>query len=113
MLTEESRQAALAGLAAHKQNKFWEYNALLWENQPRLGDELYVELAKELELDIKQFNEDRASAEILEQAQTDFEDGQSAGIQGTPHFIINGKGLSGAQPIAAFIEAIEAALAAN
>tara|TARA_R110000868_G_scaffold218576_1_gene468941 strand:- start:85456 stop:86169 length:714 start_codon:yes stop_codon:yes gene_type:complete len=110
ILTEESRQAALAGLAAHKQGKFWEFNAKLWDNQPRLGDELFVELAKEVGLDVDQFNTDRASEEIFAQVQIDFEDGKGAGVQGTPHFIINGKALSGAQPISAFIDAIDEAL---
>lgn len=113
ILSEESRQAALASLAASKQGKFWEYSQELWKNQPRLGNDLFVEIAKSLKLDLKQFNKDRASKEIFEQAQIDFEDGQSAGVQGTPYFVINGQPLSGAQPVEAFIAAIDEALAAS
>lgn len=111
ILSEESRAAALAVLAAHKQDKFWEYHVKLWDNQPRLGEELFVELAKELKLDMDKFNADRESEEIFEQAQRDFMDGQEAGVQGTPHFVIDGNSLSGAQPVENFERAIEAAIA--
>lgn len=113
ILSEESRQAALASQAAHRQGKFWEYTSKLWENQPRLGDELFVEIAEELKLDIDQFNRDRASKEILAEAQRDFMDGQEAGVQGTPHFIIDGNSISGAQPLENFEKVIEEALAAR
>lgn len=113
ILSEESRQAALAALAAHKQGKFWEYSSKLWDNQPRLGDELFVEIAKELELDVDQFNKDRVSKDIMDQAQRDFMDGQEAGVQGTPHFVIDGNALSGAQPFENFEKAILEAIEAH
>ncbi|MEC8067716.1 MAG: thioredoxin domain-containing protein [Pseudomonadota bacterium] len=113
ILSEESRAAALAALAANKQDKFWEYTSKLWENQPRLGDDLFVEIAKELELDVEKFNADRASQEIFDQAQKDFMDGQEAGVQGTPHFVIDGNPLSGAQPLENFEKAIKEAIEAN
>lgn len=113
ILSEESRQAALASLAAHKQGKFWEYSAKLWENQSRLGDDLFVEIAKELDLDVEKFAKDRVSKETLEQAQRDFMDGQEAGVQGTPFFVIDGNSISGAQPLENFEKIIEDAIAAR
>lgn len=113
ILSEESRAAALANMAAHKQGKFWEYSAKLWDNQSRLGEELFVEIAKDLKLDLKKFNADRNSEEVMLMVQTDFLDGQDAGVQGTPHFVIDGNPLSGAQPEDSFVSAIEAALKAS
>ena len=113
ILSEESRQAALAGLAAHKQGKFWEFNTKMWEGQSRLGEDLFIEAAKSIGLNIKAFNKDRASEEIASQSQLDFVDGQASGVRGTPHFIIDGSPLSGAQPFEAFEQAIELALMAR
>jgi protein-disulfide isomerase len=113
ILSEESRQAALASLAAHRQDKFWEYSAKIWENQPRLGDDIFVEIAEELGLDVEKFEKDRVSKSVLDQAQRDFMDGQEAGVQGTPFFVIDGNSISGAQPLENFEKAIEEALAAR
>jgi protein-disulfide isomerase len=41
----------------------------------------------------------------------DMQNGQAAGIRGTPGFVVNGKLISGAQPFAVFKQAIEAELA--
>src|SRR3989344_771552 len=42
------------------------------------------------------------SSKYASEIQKDLADGQAAGGQGTPYFVINGKPLSGAQPYAAF-----------
>jgi predicted DsbA family dithiol-disulfide isomerase len=41
----------------------------------------------------------------------DVADGKRAGVTGTPAFYINGRMLSGAQPVEAFVKVIEAELA--
>lgn len=50
------------------------------------------------------------SGKYTKEVQDDFADGGSAGVQGTPAFFINGRLLSGAQPYAAFKQAIDAEL---
>ena len=50
------------------------------------------------------------SGKYAQEVQNDFADGGSAGVQGTPAFFINGRLLSGAQPYAAFKQAIDAEL---
>ncbi len=50
------------------------------------------------------------SGKHAQEIQDDFADGGSAGVQGTPAFFINGRLLSGAQPYAAFKQAIDAEL---
>ena len=52
------------------------------------------------------------SGKYASEVQKDLADGQAAGGQGTPYFVINGKPLSGAQPYAAFKQVIDAELAA-
>ena len=51
------------------------------------------------------------SGKYASEVQKDLADGQAAGGQGTPYFVINGKPLSGAQPFAAFKQVIDAELA--
>lgn len=103
----EAKPAAYAALAAHKQGKFWEYSQILWSKQAALGDKTYVAIAEGLKLDMTKFNADRASEAIKKQVETDIADAQSVGAQGTPHFVINGKGASGALPEEAFVQMID------
>ncbi len=106
-MQEHSEPASRASVAASNQGKFWEYYDLLYDNQQNFNDGLWVELAEELGLDIDQFEadfEDEATAEIVEQAQAD---GRSAGIRGTPGFLINGIKETGAQPLQVFENYVE------
>jgi protein-disulfide isomerase len=91
----QAEPAALASWAAFQQGKFWEYHNALFEQQSRLGEDFYVELAKTLKLDIDRFNRDRKSPEAKEAIKKDFELGKSLGVRGTPSFVINGTFLSG------------------
>ncbi len=92
---QQAEPAALASWAAFQQGKFWEYHDALFEQQSKLGEELYLELAKNLKLDIDKFNRDRKSNEAKEALKKDFELGKSLGVRGTPSFVINGVFLSG------------------
>lgn len=103
--------AAHASYAAHKQGKFWEFSKQVWARQQYLSDDLYLDVAKNLKLDIAKFNADRNSAAAKKIVADDMADGNKVGVRGTPFFLINGTALSGAQPIEAFTQAIEAELA--
>ena len=51
-------QAAAEGAEfAASKGKFWEMHDLLFENQDRLGDELFAELAAKLSLDVNEMQE--------------------------------------------------------
>ncbi len=92
---QQAEPAALASWAAMQQGKFWEYHDVLFEQQSRLGEELYLEIANNLKLDIAKFNRDRQSKEAKETVKKDFELGKSLGVRGTPSFVVNGIFLSG------------------
>lgn len=62
-------------------------------------------------LDSTKFDECLDSGEMASEVKADFEDGQRAGVRGTPSFIINDKVLSGAQPFENFKAVIDAELA--
>lgn len=94
----EAAPAAKAALAAGKQGKFYEYHDKLFENQSKIGEDTYVQIAKDLGLNLDKFNKDRASEEIEKQIQDEMKEGQAVGIQGTPGFILNGVRIYGAYP---------------
>ncbi|MDP2632002.1 MAG: thioredoxin domain-containing protein, partial [Candidatus Uhrbacteria bacterium] len=54
-LNNESARAAIAARCAQNQDAFWPYYDFLMSHQYELGAELYTEIAKELELDVKKF----------------------------------------------------------
>jgi len=116
-----AQKAAEAAECAYRQGKFWEYHDLLYKNGQGDGTGLAtVDLKKyadglglnkgTLGFGTNKFNtclDSGAAAAVVAQ---DIKDGQSVGVNGTPTFFINGKQLVGAQPTAAFDQAIEEAL---
>ena len=107
----QATPAALAAECAKEQGKFWEYHNALFANQALLGDSNYKKWASDLGLDTEQFNDCYDTQKYLTQVRNDLQEGSSAGIRGTPGFLVNGQIISGAQPFVAFQQAIEAALA--
>lgn len=95
----EALPAARASWAAHQQGKFWEYHDALFEQQDKLGEDLYISIAKKLGLDLDKFNKDRASDAALKAIEKDTEIASNLGITGTPFFLMNGESFSGAVDI--------------
>lgn len=86
-----ARKAATATLAADRQGKFWEYHHKLFENMNSLSDQKFLDIAKELKLDINKFKkavDDQALQAII---QKDTQNGSIAGVRGTPTIFVNGK----------------------
>ncbi len=114
ILGVQSRWAALAAECAHEQGRFWEYHdqlfALTQQGQEFLRSRLKT-VAVELGLDAAQFESCLDSSKYLSEVQEDFTAGQSAGVTGTPAFLIDGELLVGAQPIGVFRQKIEERLA--
>lgn len=103
----EAMPAAKAVWAAGKQGKFYEYHDKLFENQAKLGDELYVQIAKDLKLNVDKFNKDRASEGAEKEINAEMKQAQDVGISGTPGFILNGVKILGAYPIDHFEKVIK------
>ena len=120
----ESQDSALAAYCAGEQNKFWEMHALLFanvlgENVGSFSDKRIPLIAEKVEgLDQEQFNSCYSSGKYEDRVQQDFADGQAAGINGTPGFlvtyVVNGetktRKIDGAQPFTVFQQELEAAL---
>jgi protein-disulfide isomerase len=83
--------AAIATEAAAAQGKFWEMHDIVFEHQRDLSDTALVKLAKQIGLDIEQFENDFDRQQTQDKVETDFESGVRSGVNGTPAFFINGK----------------------
>lgn len=111
---QESVNAALAARAAQAQGKFWEYHDLLYKNQQPANSGGFstnnlIGFARKSGLDLDRFKSDLTGAKYRKEVTHDFIEGQRRGIAGTPTFVINGRVLSGYQPVKVFEKAIEQA----
>ncbi len=86
-----AKLAAIASLAAADQGKFWQMHDLLFANFRHLSRENILTLAKSLSLDMNRFTADLGSSKYEAAIAKDMQDGEAAGVAGTPAFFINGK----------------------
>ncbi len=86
-------QAAMAALAAGRQDKFWEFHDELFKNYNRLNEQKFQEIATQLGLDQTKFEEHRKNPVEAARIQQDYEEALSLGVRGTPTLFINGKKL--------------------
>lgn len=121
--TTESKDAAMAAYCAGDQDKFWDMHAhifanALGEDVGSYSDKRLKAIAETAGLDMDQFNSCFDTGKYEDRVQQDYEDGQEAGVNGTPGFVItyqvNGetktKLIEGAQPFNVFQQELEAAL---
>lgn len=90
--------AAAAAIAAQKQGKFWQMHDSLFQHHDDLSRANILALAKANGLDMQKFEEDLDSTAVRETVVRDVQDGDHAGVEGTPTIFINGQRYNG--PIA-------------
>lgn len=86
----EAEAASKASWAAAQQEQFWLYHNGLFANQDRLGDDLYVELAEQMGLDMERFNRDRNSAAAQTAIDDDLALAEQLQLRSTPSFLMGG-----------------------
>ena len=99
---KQARPAAIAAEAAGEQGKFWEMHDKLFANQRDLTEANFIAWARELKLDVKRFERDLASTTIGDRVDAHQRQATALGARGTPAFFVNGRFLSGAQPVESF-----------
>lgn len=109
----QARLAAEAALCANEQNSklFWKMHDAMFADQSKLDKENLIATAKKIgakEADFKSCLEATKHKAVID---SDMAEGQKLGIKSTPTFFINGKLVSGAQPIDVFSEVIDEELA--
>jgi protein-disulfide isomerase len=87
--------AAAAAISAHHQGKFWPMHDALFTHRTQLSRPSILELARITGLDMKRFEADLDSPETKRTVARDVEDGDRAGVEGTPTVYINGRKYNG------------------
>ena len=112
--------AAEAARCAGVQGGYWTMHGRLFQDQKEWASQAretviqtMVSYAQELGLDGEALRQCVESGQFGELIRQDQWEGQQAGVQGTPSFLINGQLVVGAYPYEAFEAFIEAALAAE
>ncbi|WP_433858333.1 DsbA family protein [Streptomyces kronopolitis] len=114
----DSERAARASWAAGQQGRFWQLHDQLYAKTRKgaaLAEDKLVGLARDSGVkDIDRFRADMKSADADKALKKDQDEGYQLGVQSTPSFLVNGRPVAGAQPLAVFSQAVdEAARAAK
>lgn len=114
---DESFGAAVAARAAGEQGMFWEFHHAVYaaapdRGHPDLPNERLVEIAQQVGVpDIDKFTADLTNPQLMAAVSADLSEGKALGVSSVPAFIVGNTPIIGAQPEAAFRQAIEAELA--
>jgi protein-disulfide isomerase len=109
----DAYRAATAALAAQKQGKFWEMHDSLFGHHQDLSLPSILSIAKDLKLDEARLRTDMDSKAIHEMLAKDLQDGNNAGVEGTPTIFINGQRYNGRIELLNLRPLIEAELKKN
>jgi protein-disulfide isomerase len=107
----KAKPAAEAAVCAAEQGKFWEYHDLLFDKAPQIDAPQLGTYAEQAGLDKAKFDECLAAHRGEPVVKADLEEGQKAGVSGTPAFFVNGVPLAGGRSLNDFAKAIDTELA--
>jgi protein-disulfide isomerase len=120
---DAATHSAHAACAAHRQGKFADFEKKLWHNiwgkdlnqpqppkQDALSEESLKKLAKEVGMDLKQYDEDMKNT-CPALVQKNMEQLIAVGVAGTPSIFINGVAYQGSRSVDGFKKVIDAEIA--
>ena len=116
---DESVAAAVAGRAAARQGRFWEYLRAVYEAAPETG---HPEMPRSALIafgrkagvpDMARFASDLDDSEARSEVTAEAAQGESLGVDGVPFFVIDNVAVSGAQPLSVFEQIVDKRLAAH
>jgi protein-disulfide isomerase len=103
--------AARAARCAGEQGQFWEYHRSLMTAPGTLDETDLKGRASALKLNAGAFGSCLSSSRHDDAIHAALRQGEELGVTGTPAYFVNGRMLSGARPVEAFTELIDAELA--
>ena len=106
-LHPQARAASEAARCAGEQGKFWEFHDKIYAGEPDATPPTLQLYAQQVGLDATKFEGCRSTRKYQAPVQADIAQGTKLGVNGTPGFFINGRFLSGAQPIEEFSKIID------
>jgi len=109
ILTEESRIAAVAALAARNQGKYLPFHNALMNAKDRLSADSIFALAKSVGLDVDKLKKDMQSPEIGRALERNMALADALNIRGTPAFVVGKEIVPGAIDVNAIKELVKKA----
>ncbi|GKT07034.1 hypothetical protein DSTSK_03390 [Desulforhabdus sp. TSK] len=109
---KDAKKAAQAAHCAAEQNKFWEYQDILYTTPDGLGQEQLEKAAVQVGLAPEAFRQCLESGRHAEAIEREVAEAKKVGIESTPSFIINGKIIVGGPSFEGFKQYIEEELKA-
>ena len=106
-----AQKAAEASLCAEQQGRFWQLHDAMFKNQGELAVEQLKAKAAGLGMDATTFGRCLDEGRFAAAVQADLEDGQAAGVEGTPALFVNGRFINGAVPFEDIAKVIDDELA--
>ena len=88
-------RAAEAAECSGEQGRFWEYADVLFERQADITFELFTGIARDLDLDVAEFEQCFAEGRFSAVVSAHREEGDKKRIAGTPTFYVGGKRFDG------------------
>lgn len=109
----QARIAAEASMCANEQDSklFWKMHDAMFADQSKLDKDNLIATAKKAGAKEAEFKACLESGKYKAKVDADVAQGTALGIKSTPTFFINGKLISGAQPLEVFSEVIDGDLA--
>ncbi len=110
---KRAKLAAEAALAAADRGKFWEMHDKLFANQRSITQDKILVWSKEVGMghfSRKKFKKAITNHKFAEQVKQDQQDGQKAGVRGTPTLFLNGRLYQGPRTLSAIKPLIEKAI---
>jgi protein-disulfide isomerase len=106
-LHPNARAAAEAARCAGAQGKFWEFHDKLFAGEPDVATATLNRFAQEIGINVATFEACVKARTPRAQVEASVQDGARLGVTGTPTFFINGRILTGAQPLDAFVRIVD------
>ena len=103
----QARLAAEAARCAAAEGRYWRYRDRLFADQGRLAEDQLIAAAVELGLDRDEFTRCLTERRFARAVEADVTQARALGIRSTPTFLINGRTLVGAHPVATFRAVID------
>jgi len=110
-LHPQARNAHEAARCANAQGRFWAYHDALYSKSSKVSPEALKAIAKAVGLDMEAFDVCLNARTYRSAVQKDIDEGTRVGVTGTPTFFINGRVISGAQPLESFTRIVDEELA--
>jgi protein-disulfide isomerase len=102
-----ARRAAEAAEAAGLQGKFWLMHDRLFAHQDELSDALIRNLARDLPVEMADYQRDLSSGVAARRVDDDLESAEEAGVGDTPTFFVNGRLHVGQYEFLPLLEALQ------